>query len=226
MFRVKICGVTRPMDAQLALEAGADAIGLNFYHRSKRYVTLAQAKNISDCCAGAMQLVGVFVDASPSEILRTAEQVRLAAVQMHGDEPPEAVAQLRGMFVIRSMRLNGSQWNDLMHYLQRCGELDAMPGAVLLDAAVPNALGGTGQRADWDLARAYAQTRGLPPLVLAGGLTPENVATAIEQVRPAAVDVASGVESEPRRLCRERVYDFVRAAQFALTRLEAHGSTG
>ncbi len=221
VFRVKICGVTNCGDAKKALDAGADAIGLNFYKQSKRYVPFKEALETASLLRDVIWTIGVFVDAEPSEILRIAERLHLSAVQLHGHEPPEVLAQLRGLRVIKAMRANRSQWNELMHYLERCGELDAMPYAVLLDAAVPNQLGGTGRPADWDLAGSYAETPGLPPLVLAGGLNPGNVAKAIEVVRPAAVDSASGVESEAGRLCASKAEAFVQAARRAFARLEA-----
>lgn len=204
----------------MAFRAGADAIGVNFCPESKRYVTQQAAAEIARSCAGLGWLVGVFVDAEPIQIVRAAEQLCLSAVQLHGHEPPEVLAQLRGLRVIRAMRVAAAQWNEMMQYLHRCGDVNAMPLAVLLDAAVPGALGGTGQTADWALARAYAQTPGLPPLVLAGGLNPENVAQAIHLVRPAAVDVASGIEYAPRQICPHKVVDFVEAAKSAFARLD------
>lgn len=221
MFRIKICGVTNCSDATIAVQSGADAIGLNFYEQSKRYVPFKVARKIAALLRDAIWTVGVFVDAETSEMLRIAERLHLSAVQLHGHEPPEMLAQLRGLRVIKAMRGHRSQWSEIMHYLERCGELDAMPYAVLLDAALSNELGGTGQPADWDLAGAFAETPGLPPLVLAGGLKPSNVARAIEVVRPAAVDVASGVESKPGRLSESKAEVFVHAARRAFARLEA-----
>lgn len=221
MFRIKICGVTRSTDAVVVVDSGADAIGLNFYEKSKRYVPFKEAQEAAAVLRNIIWTVGVFVDADVGEIMRIAERLHLSAVQLHGHEPPEVLAKLRGLRVIKAMRVTSSQWNEIMQYLERCGELDAMPYAVLLDAAVPNELGGTGQPADWDLAGAYAETPGLPPLVLAGGLKPSNVARAIEVVRPAAVDVASGVESKPGRLSESKTAAFVEAARRAFARLEA-----
>jgi phosphoribosylanthranilate isomerase len=221
IFRIKICGVTRLSDARFAILRDADAIGLNFYPKSKRRISLAQAARIVRECGGLAHMVGVFVDADPSEILQIAERLPLSAVQLHGHEPPEVLAQLRGLRVIRAMRATAAQWDEVMRYLDRCEQLDAMPWAVLLDAAVPKELGGTGQPADWDLAGAFAETPGLPPLVLAGGLNPKNVAKAIQIVRPAGVDVASGVEYKPGRKCAFKMQHFLEAAIDAFKQIGA-----
>ena len=198
MFRIKICGVTRPADAALAAAAGADALGLNFYPGSKRCIDLATAHSIRETARAAAArppaIVGVFVNAAVEEVHRTAAELSLDYVQLHGDEPPEYLAELAGLRVIRAFRCREGGLAPLESYLARCA---SPPAAVLLDAYAAEAYGGTGRRVDWSPLAAYAGAIAGLPLILAGGLHAENVAAAIETARPAAVDTASGVESSP-----------------------------
>ena len=213
MFRIKICGLTSADDARAVATAGADAVGLNFYRGSKRYIEPAQADAIVAALPASIVKVGVFVDAPPAEIRSVAERLMLDAVQLHGNESADVLAELAGIPVIKAFR---SQDHLLtITYLSICARREAMPRMVLLDADVAGAHGGTGQLADWDRAIAYVKARQIPDLVLAGGLTPENVATAIRTVRPAAVDTASGVEIAPGRKDPERIARFVAAARAA-----------
>ena len=241
MFKVKICGITTPDDALLAAEAGADAIGLNFYAKSPRCVLADRAAEIvqrlrEDYSAAQVRVFGVFVNAAVDEILWMVREADLYGVekgfgvQLHGDEPPQLLQQLRqhgigcmgNLFqatghtpevpVMRAFRCRGADLSSEAAYLTECQKLDAMPQAVLLDAYSSEDFGGTGQCVDW--ATVHRQRSQLPriPLILAGGLTATNVARAIEEARPDGVDVASGVESAPGKKDAAKVYAFVAAA--------------
>jgi phosphoribosylanthranilate isomerase len=221
MFRVKICGVTNTPDALAAVAAGADAIGLNFYAGSPRHCSPETARQVAAALPSHVCRVGVFVNASPEEIRAIARAVPLDAVQLHGDEPPELLAAVAPWPVIRASRADGD-YAAIGAYLDACHRLRAMPRMLLVDAP-PKAgssgqpasgpqYGGTGTALDWHaLAAARAQLGGVP-LVLAGGLTPENVAAAIAAVRPWAVDVASGVEDRPGQKSAAKLQAFVAAA--------------
>lgn len=225
MFRIKICGITTVEDALLAAEAGADAIGLNFYEKSVRHIAPSMgawiAKTLANEFKGKVRLVGVFVNAPPERWLKTAFDAGLDDIQFHGDEPPEALVRKRwtdakkDRRVIRAFRCESSGLEPVREYLAACKKLSALPDGVLLDAHQPGSYGGTGLALDWNAVRKEReQLLGLP-LILAGGLTPENVAEAIATARPDAVDVAGGVEFMPGRKEAGKVRDFVAAAKQA-----------
>jgi phosphoribosylanthranilate isomerase len=216
MFQVKICGITTTGDAQAAARAGADAIGLNFYRGSPRFVTEEQARAIVECLPPGVVRVGLFVDTAAAEVCETFSRLGLDLIQLHGDQPPEFLAGLGGRPVMRAFRLGSAGLMPLRQYLERCKQLGCLPRLVLIDAHVPGVFGGTGTVADWRVARECADDRSLPPLVLAGGLTPMNVAEAIHTVRPAAVDTASGVEHAHGRKDPAAMTAFVTAARAAL----------
>ena len=199
-------------DAAAAVAAGADCIGLNFYPKSVRYLPPDRAESVIDAIPDFVLKAGVFVNAPLDEIRELAERLALDFVQLHGDEPPEAIAQLAGLRVIKAFRVGPGGLAPVAAYLEECYQQAAMPAMVLLDAFQPGVYGGAGQTADWSAVREYHDLGAGPALVLAGGLTPENVAAAIAAVRPAAVDVASGVESTPGRKDRDKLAAFVRAA--------------
>jgi phosphoribosylanthranilate isomerase len=183
--RVKICGITRAEDANTAVQHGADAIGLVFVEASPRHVDIAEAQAAIRSLPPFISVVGLFVDADPSYIERVLQEVHLDMLQFHGDESPEECQRYARPYM-KAIRVR-SDTNLLQYALdyQRAS-------ALLLDAHVEGVAGGTGQRFDWTLIPA-----GLPmPIVLAGGLNAENVADAIKQVRPYAVDVSGGVESQ------------------------------
>ena len=220
MFRVKICGIRKPVDGLIAAEAGAEAVGLNFYPKSPRYIFPEQAQQIVRLLPPHVIKVGLFVNAAVAEVRATFDRLRLDLVQLHGDEPPEYLVKLEHRPVIKAFRLNSPDMQELDMFLDRCGELDCLPRMVLVDASVPDLYGGTGQKADWD---ALIKSRGLlgdRPLVLAGGLTPDNVQEAIGRVKPDAVDTASGVEIAPAEKDAELIRRFVENAIEALERLD------
>ena len=215
MFRIKICGIASVDDALLVARAGADAIGLNFYPRSPRYISFDTARKIVAALPKEIVKVGVFVNAPPVDVCRTYGDLALDLIQLHGDESPEYLGQLGNRPVMRAFRVKPGDLHSVTEYLARCRGLQAGPKLSLIDSLVPGEYGGTGKTVDWSTARQYVAQSGLPPLVLAGGLTPENVAEAIAAVGPAAVDVASGVESSPGRKNPAAVEAFVQAARAA-----------
>ena len=220
MFRIKICGVTNPDDALAAVDAGADALGFNFYRSSKRFIELEVARQIAGVVPDNVVKVGVFVNHSAHEIQEAAKSLRPAYIQLHGDEPAELLSDLPAeMKIIRAYRCGAKGLKPLASYLKKCRALGRMPDAILLDADAAGAFGGTGQAADWSLISNQRAMLGDAPLILAGGLTPANVGQAIAAVRPDAVDVASGVESQPRSKDRDLMKQFVTAASEAFDRI-------
>lgn len=212
MFRVKTCGITSVEDAQTVARAGADAVGLNFYPNSPRCIAAEVARSIVDVLPERVVKVGLFVNAEVQQILGAFDLLGLDLIQLHGDEPPELIAALGDRPVMRAFRLGPAGLGPVAEYLRQCRGLGCMPQLVLIDSHVRGVYGGTGTTADWEAARLYPIEQDNPPLVLAGGLTPGNVAEAIRTVNPRAVDTASGVESEPGRKDPAAVEAFVRAA--------------
>jgi len=209
--RIKICGVTTPEDAHGAAVAGANAIGMNFVPSSARFLRSherAQALMQATHGMGVLRM-GVFSDASAAEILAQVEALGLEGVQLHGSEPPALARELRsagppGLHIWKAFRVAA------------CADLDALRllewpcDAVLLDASIKGALGGTGRSFDWSILDGF---RTPVPLVLAGGLHSGNVAEAVRRVRPAWVDAASGVEVEPGRKDLVKMQEFVSEAK-------------
>jgi phosphoribosylanthranilate isomerase len=216
MFQIKVCGVTSPADALAAVEAGADALGLNFYAPSPRFLAPQAAQAVAIAMESAIK-VGVFVNAAPEEVRATFDQLRLDFVQLHGDEPPEYLAALEGRPVIKAFRLGPNlDLRGIADYLEQCARLGVLPRAILIDAHQPGQFGGTGQTCDWQQLAGWQEALGETPLVLAGGLRPDNVASAIAAVGPSAVDTASGVEQSPGRKDPRLLRAFVSAARAAL----------
>ena len=234
----------------MAAEAGADAIGLNFYTKSPRYVTAQQAEKIVEELRGTFSadevaVFGVFVNASADDILWVIRDANLfgtdrgLGIQLHGDEPPELIHGLRShglgtsgdllqaighaptVPITRAFRCRDSNLAQHSAYLAKCQELGALPQAVLVDAYAPGAYGGTGQVVDWNAVRNGRAELLRLPLVLAGGLSPENVAAAIATAQPDAVDVASGVESAPGKKDYGKTMAFVAAAKKAFAVLDS-----
>jgi phosphoribosylanthranilate isomerase len=214
MFQIKICGLTNVEDALAAVEAGADALGLNFFDESPRCITREQAGRIVDALPPDVVKVGLFVNAPAEQVRQYFDQLGLDAIQLHGDEPPRYLAELGDRPVVRAFRLD--RLEPVGRYLGECRQGGFMPRMVLVDSRVEGTYGGSGQVADWQAVSGYPRDGSVPPLVLAGGLTPQNVARAIRTVRPAAVDTASGVERSPGQKDHELLAAFVRAARGAL----------
>jgi phosphoribosylanthranilate isomerase len=193
---IKVCGIRDVQTAQTVAQAGADAIGLNFYAQSPRVVAPEIAADIVAALDNATEAVGVFVNHSVAEIRAICRRCGLRTIQLHGDEPPQHVADLAGEYhVIRAFRVGEQGLSAAGEYLNACRRLGTVPWACLIDAQVPGRFGGTGQRAPWEIIRREYQTAEWPPLILAGGLKPDNVSQAIATVGPWGVDVAGGVES-------------------------------
>lgn len=218
MFQVKICGITRVADAIAAAEAGADAVGLNFHSASPRFIELAVAEAIAEALPAHVARVGVFVNSTAAIVRETAGRLKLDFVQLHGDEPPAVAAELADLRVVRAFRLGQAGWEPLIEYLAECDRLHGAPAAVLVDASRPGMFGGTGQTVDWQLARTFHELSLNLPLVLAGGLTADNIAEGISAVAPAAVDTASGVESMPGVKDAAKIAAFVSRARDAVAR--------
>jgi len=202
--RCKICGMTRTEDALAAVSAGADAIGLVFYAKSSRAVTLQQAKAIAAALPPFISLTGLFVNASREQIAQTLQEVPLNLLQFHGDETLED-CEGHGLAWIKALRVSSS--DDIKSQAAR------YPGAcgILLDSQVAGQYGGTGEAFDWKLIPKDFNR----PLILAGGLNPANVATAIAQVRPYAVDVSGGVEAAKGIKDAQKMRAFIRAVSKA-----------
>jgi len=220
LFKIKICGVNTLKDAQLVGLAGADAVGLNFYEESPRHVDIETAQKLVGVLRPAVKRVGLFVNSTADEINRVAEQLQLDYVQLHGDEPPELLADLTERPILRAFRVGEGGADEIARFLEGCGG-GRRPDAILMDALKPGKYGGTGEVADWDAVSNAKPILGEIPLVLAGGLTPFNVADAIAKVRPDAVDTASGVEGRPGNKDPMLVRAFVNAAKKAFQQRES-----
>jgi phosphoribosylanthranilate isomerase len=200
--RVKICGITNLGDAQAAVEAGADALGFNFWKKSPRFLAVAPAAKISKQLPPFIMRVGVFVNAPAELVARAIGECGLSLLQFHGDEPPEFCTKF-GLMSMKAFRIrNAESLKELPKYPTE---------AWLLDGYSTGARGGTGKKFNWDLA-IEAQKFGRP-IFLAGGLTPENVAEAVRKVRPFGVDVSSGVESSPGKKDPSKIKAFVNAVR-------------
>lgn len=202
--KVKICGVRTLEEAQAAAEAGADALGFNFWPRSPRYIPPADAALIATSLPPLVSLVGVFVNEQHERIIETAETVGLHAVQLHGDEPPEFCEGFGRLKVIKALRV-GENFDSRVIETYRVA-------MILLDAGVKGSYGGTGQRFDWHKA---IEAKRYAPLILAGGLCADNIAEAILSVRPTAVDVCSGVEAEPGRKDLRKLRELMKEVEVA-----------
>jgi phosphoribosylanthranilate isomerase len=255
MFKIKICGITTPDDALLAAEAGADAIGLNFYEKSPRCISTERAVDVFQALEARSwpgTIVGVFVNNDFEQISDRCARPGLTSLQLHGDEPPKLLAELKQfveglrtpidlpwyihlitgripptqVLIVRALPSSDANLNQARQYLQECQQQGGLPHAVLLDAHSPGSYGGTGKVVDWHIVREQRDKLLGLPLILAGGLTPENVAEAIATARPDAVDVASGVESAPGKKDPAKVRDFLAAAKEAFATLARSASEG
>jgi phosphoribosylanthranilate isomerase len=199
---VKICGITRPEDALAAARAGAHAIGLVFYAKSPRHVTPARAAEIIRVLPPFVTTVGLFVNAGADEVRAALAEAPVALLQFHGEETPEFCRQFKRPYV-KAVRVKPGV--DLLQYARDYHDAKAL----LLDAYVEGLHGGSGAAFDWSLI-----PRGLPlPVILSGGLTPENVTEAVRRVRPSAVDVSSGVESAKGIKDAQKIAAFIKGAR-------------
>jgi len=201
MTLIKICGVTRLSDAVTAAEAGADYIGFNFYSPSPRYVKPEKAREIIMGLPDDVEAVGVFVNENPARIMEICRTAAIGTVQIHGDEP-EGFENNLELPVIRALRVSGPSDMEGMERHK--------PFAFLIDSK-SEVYGGSGKKADWDLA-AKAKEKA-EKLILAGGLSPDNVEEAIKIVKPWAVDTASGVETSPGQKDHEKIRRFIEAVK-------------
>jgi len=213
MTQVKICGITSLDDARAAIAAGADMLGFNFYRVSPRFIEPHDAKTIIEALRGeikdhSVSLVGVFVDeSSPESVMRVVEETGIGAVQLHGEESVEFCQRLKQL-------LNGKSLIKVLRVIGRFTptETDAYDAdAIMLDSFHNEMRGGTGHVFDWSIARSVREL--VPRLILAGGLSPANVAQAIAQVNPYAVDACSSLESAPGQKDAERMTAFVQAVR-------------
>lgn len=209
MVKIKICGITNWADARNAFEAGADFLGFNFYPPSPRYITPAAARRIVRRLPEGVRSVGVFVNESEAEMLSIAREVGLDFLQLHGDEPPQVVSDLRKTIpVIKAVQVRDAfRTTELSRFTKA--------SAFLLDGFDRKLRGATGKRVDWKLAKRVGRER---RIFLAGGLTPENAAQAVNVARPYAVDVCSGVESRPGKKNAARMKALVLAVRSAQKR--------
>ncbi|MGC1685362.1 MAG: phosphoribosylanthranilate isomerase [Candidatus Acidiferrales bacterium] len=204
MVRVKICGITNWTDARLSVDAGADALGFNFFEKSPRYIAPADARTIVGRLPRRIFTVGVFVNSEVADVLRIASDVDLNALQLHGDESPANVRRLSEYYpVMKAFRIRRG------FDVKRLARFDSAD-LFLLDGFDRQQRGGTGQTFDWRIGRA-AKKYGR--IVIAGGLTPENVADAIAATDPFAVDICSGVEASPGKKDRQRLYALMDAVR-------------
>ena len=201
MVRVKICGITNLDDALTAVEAGADALGFVFYNKSPRCIAPEKAAVIVKALPPFITTVGLFVNADVDFVNTTTEKCLLDRVQLHGDESPEFCAGIIRP-VIKVFRIRGENSLQPMK--------DYRVSAYLLDAYSPDAYGGTGMTFNWEIAKTAKQ---FGPIILAGGLTPDNVRQAVEAVKPYAVDVSSGVEAAPGRKDPDKIRKFLKNAK-------------
>ena len=200
MTLVKICGITSRADALAAVEAGADALGFNFYRPSPRYISAETTREITNQLPNSVLKVGVFVNEELESVIRIIAEAGLSAVQLHGDESPEYCHKLAGSYVIKVFRAG----DDF--------DIDAYAvDAIMLDTKDDLLRGGTGRVFDWSIAQQTNNSA--PVLFLAGGLSPENVATAITTVHPYAVDACSSLEISPGRKDHARMRAFVAAVR-------------
>ena len=206
MIRVKICGITNAADTMAAIDAGANLLGFNFYEESPRHITPAEAAKIRPQLPKRVKAVGIFVNPLSTEVIALRKSLKLDAVQLHGDESPDFVANIASAApVIKAFRVEPEF---------PLATLDEYPGAFafLFDAAHAGQYGGTGRTTDWDAARRAALSH---RIILAGGLKVENVGAAIRIVRPYGIDVASGVESSPRKKDHGRLREFIQEVRRA-----------
>ena len=202
MAKIKVCGITNLHDALTAVNLGVDALGFVFYPPSPRAITPDKAKQIRPKIFPSTLCIGVFVNEKKEEVIKVARECRLDVLQFHGNESPEYCSLFSEYKIIKAFPLkNRSDLETIPHYKVQ---------AILVDAYDPRHYGGTGKKADWELART---AKSFGPLILAGGLDETNVSEAIREVNPYAVDVSSGVELMPGIKDPEKLRRFVEMAR-------------
>lgn len=207
MVKIKICGITNYEDAAAAVDAGADALGFVFFRESPRYITAEEAGRIIRRLPPFVATVGVFVNGTPAAMQETASIAGLTVVQLHGEETPETCQAIsQSWSVVKAFRVRS------LESLDQFGQYKDHVSAFLLDTYTAGAYGGTGQLFNWDIALEAKQ---YGRIILAGGLTPENVGEAVRHVRPYAVDVSSGVEADRRKKDHPRMKQFIEQARAA-----------
>lgn len=216
---IKICGIREPEHAYAAIEAGADLLGVVFFPPSPRNVSVDEARAVADVARGSgTSVVGLFVNADPDEMNRIADSVGLDIVQLSGDEPPSVIPRVERP-VIASLRVDSSGRTDEEGRFTALTMSQQPPWAILIDSHVRGMYGGTGTVADWFVAAEFARRF---PIILAGGLRPETVAEAIRRVKPFAVDVSSGVESDGRK-DPAKIRQFISSARRAAIGVRTNG---
>jgi phosphoribosylanthranilate isomerase len=206
--RIKICGITNPADAERAADLGVNWVGLNFYAKSPRYIDEAAARSILQVLPASVEPVALFVNEPWTQMQQLASALAIGTIQVHGALESDLHSTQLSWFRALSVR----DADDLRAIEASLATNAVLPTAILIDAHVPGMFGGTGQVAPWHL---LADFKPGVPIILAGGLTPDNVAEAIRIVRPYAVDVASGVEREPGKKDAEKMRRFIDAARSA-----------
>ena len=216
---VKICGIRDAATAESVAKLMPDAIGLNFYSQTPRAVPVEAAAEIVRQLPQEIEPVGLFVNHAVEEIRDICDQCNIRTVQLHGDEPPQLLADLQAdnaeLKIIRAYRMGTEGLDPLAEYIADCDRLNVKIFACLIDARVEGMYGGSGQTVPWDRVVAEYHQDDWPRLILAGGLTPENVSQAVQTVSPWGVDVAGGVESTPAGKDLKRVERFITTAREA-----------
>lgn len=215
---IKICGITTVDDARVVSASGADAVGLNFYPPSKRYLPADVAVSVRAAIADAVEVVGVFVNASTAEVSRHVRELQLDTVQFHGDESADMVRGFQDEHpdtnLIRAFRIGESAFEQADTWLAEAEQRGIRLKSVLIDAYRPGEYGGTGHQLSTELVTSWAWPQTSErSLILAGGLKPDNVASAVRDIQPDGVDTASGVEDAPGRKNAAAVNAFVKAAR-------------
>jgi len=206
MVKVKICGITNTEDAITACELGADLLGFILYPKSKRFIKAKNIRKITSQLPPFVLKVGVFVNEAPRNVLEMLSYAHLDYAQLHGDETPEDCEYIGVNKVIKAFRLKS------IDEIEKIEPYVGKIRAILLDTYSENEFGGTGKTFDWEIARAVKERFDVP-VILSGGLNPENVVKAIKEVNPYAVDVSSGVEETPGRKDRTRILQFIKNAK-------------
>lgn len=214
---VKICGITTLADATFLATTKADACGLNFYPDSKRFVTTEAAIEIRKCLGTNIEVVGVFVNSPPEEVSAIAKTVGLDTVQFHGNESAADIAKFASLSpetrIVRAFRIGDEGFAAVERDVQELRRHDVSLHAILVDAYHPNEFGGTGHRIDPSTARDWIAGWTAEDVILAGGLKPDNVASAVAMIQPWGIDVASGVETAPGIKARADVQAFIENAK-------------